>query len=154
MLWEKLKDTHNALVSDPISRDKLDHIMSHIHLCDNAKLEQNDKLAKLRPLFEHLNKKFLEYAFFEEYHSIDECIDLTVNNAWQIHRKKKEGNHKSALETVLEENKNELMHQIGRPFTFLNQLKYDLLAHLVVLQTQQTRCEFCYEENNKEVLEM
>ncbi|KAF2894260.1 hypothetical protein ILUMI_11909 [Ignelater luminosus] len=53
---------------DDVSRDKSDCIMSYIHLCDNAKLDQNDKFAKLRPLFDLLKKNFLKHAFAEEYH--------------------------------------------------------------------------------------
>lgn len=74
MFWENAKDTHNVLAAEALSRNKFEHILSHIHVVNNSLLNKNDKFAKLRPLFEHLNNKFLEYAPAEEYHSIDEAM--------------------------------------------------------------------------------
>ncbi|KAK9754284.1 Transposase IS4 [Popillia japonica] len=74
MFWEREKDAHNSLVSDAITRDKFEYILSNFHIVDNAALNQQDKFAKLRPLFEHLNKKFLELAPHEQDHSVDEAM--------------------------------------------------------------------------------
>lgn len=74
MYWENSKDTHNTLVAEAISRDKFEYIMTHIHFADNLMLDKNDKFAKLRPLFDHLNKRFLEKACPEEHHSVDEAM--------------------------------------------------------------------------------
>lgn len=48
--------------------------MTHLHCCDNTNLNSKDRFAKLRPLFDLLNKKFQEYAPIEENHSIDEAM--------------------------------------------------------------------------------
>lgn len=45
--------------------------MSNIHCCDNGDCDKNDGFAKVRPLFQALNKKFLHCAPTEENHSID-----------------------------------------------------------------------------------
>nr|CAH7746409.1 unnamed protein product [Callosobruchus chinensis] len=57
-----------------MSRDKFEYIMTHIHFSDNLNLDESDKSAKLRPIFDHLNKCFLKYASPEEYHSVDEAM--------------------------------------------------------------------------------
>nr|CAH7746405.1 unnamed protein product [Callosobruchus chinensis] len=74
MYWENSKDSHNKLVSEAMSRDKFEYIMTHIHFSDNLNLDESDKSAKLRPIFDHLNKCFLKYASPEEYHSVDEAM--------------------------------------------------------------------------------
>lgn len=74
MYWERSKDAHNELVSQAMSRNKFEFILSNIHLQDNNVLDQNDKFSKVRPLITHLNKKFLEHAFLEQDHSIDEAM--------------------------------------------------------------------------------
>lgn len=74
LYWEREKDTHNVLVSEAISRDRFEFIMSHFHLADNNNLDQEDRFAKVRPLFRHLNRKFLEMAPLEEAHSVDEAM--------------------------------------------------------------------------------
>lgn len=42
--------------------------MSNVHVCDNANLDKNDIYAKVRPLFDALNTKFLEFAPHEEHY--------------------------------------------------------------------------------------
>lgn len=74
LFWEKERDCHNNLVSEAISRDKFEHILSNFHLVDNEKLDKEDKFCKVRPLFTHLNKKFIEHSFTEENHSVDEAM--------------------------------------------------------------------------------
>jgi len=74
MYWEKSVDTHNALVASSMSRNRFEQILSNIHVVNNETLNKDDKFAKVRPLFEHLNKKFVDTAPREENHSIDEAM--------------------------------------------------------------------------------
>lgn len=74
MYWQNSDDTHNKLVSAAISRDRFQFIMNNIHFNDNGQLHKNDKFSKMRPLFDILNKKFVEYAPIEEHHSVDEAM--------------------------------------------------------------------------------
>lgn len=74
MFWEKDKDVHNILVSQALSRDRFDFIMSILHMADNNHLDNSDKFGKVRPLFNALNRNFLKYAKLEENHSIDEAM--------------------------------------------------------------------------------
>ncbi|KAK9704389.1 Transposase IS4 [Popillia japonica] len=43
MYWESSVDTHNKLVSNALSRDKFEFILSHLHCCDNYNLDNKDK---------------------------------------------------------------------------------------------------------------
>nr|CAI5855932.1 unnamed protein product [Callosobruchus analis] len=74
MYWENCRDTHNVLVSEAISRNRFNFIMQNIHCCNNADLPANDKFAKLRPLFDILDKKFINMSPYEESHAIDESM--------------------------------------------------------------------------------
>lgn len=74
MYWENSGDTNNSVVCDAISRNRFTFIMENLHCCDNRNLTVNDKFTKIRPLFNALNKKFLEFAPLEEVHSIDESM--------------------------------------------------------------------------------
>lgn len=74
MFWEREKDTHNELIAEAISRDRFEYIMSNLHFADNHNLDKKDKFAKLRPLFRHINAKFLENALTQKSHSIDEAM--------------------------------------------------------------------------------
>lgn len=74
MYWENRSDTKNILVTKAISRDRFSHIMKVFHVCDNDNLEKQDKYAKLRPLFNLLNTRFLDFAPLEQQHSIDEAM--------------------------------------------------------------------------------
>lgn len=74
MYWQNRADANNKMVCDAISRDRFQFIMSNIHCNDNTQLDKADKYAKLRPLFDILNKKFFDHAPIEENHSIDESM--------------------------------------------------------------------------------
>lgn len=74
MFWEKSVDTHSDLVSKAISRNRFEFIMSNLHFADNNNLDPNDKFSKIRPLFSHLNKKFMSMSILEENHSVDESM--------------------------------------------------------------------------------
>lgn len=74
MLWEREQDTNNTLVAESISRDRFEYILSNVHFADNTNLDQSDKFAKVKPLFDHLKNKFIEYAPVSEMHSIDEAM--------------------------------------------------------------------------------
>ena len=43
-------------------------------MCDNEKLNVDDKWAKLRPLFDIVNEKLIQFGVFAEHLSIDEQI--------------------------------------------------------------------------------
>lgn len=74
MYWETSDDTHNKTIADAISRNRFDYIMAHLHCCDNYNLDKNNKFAKMTPLFEELNTRFLQFAPVQINYSVDEAM--------------------------------------------------------------------------------
>lgn len=74
MYWENAYDCGMPIVYNAMSRDRFSFIMSNLHCCDNDNLQANDKFAKIRPLLDALSVIFLDFAPFEENHSIDEAM--------------------------------------------------------------------------------
>lgn len=74
MYWENATDCSMPIIYNAITRDRFTYIMTHLHCCDNKMLSVNDKFTKVRPLFDKLNSNFVNYAPFEENHSIDEAM--------------------------------------------------------------------------------
>nr|XP_040563529.1 piggyBac transposable element-derived protein 3-like [Lepeophtheirus salmonis]XP_040563530.1 piggyBac transposable element-derived protein 3-like [Lepeophtheirus salmonis] len=54
-------------------RDRFIDILHNIHFHDNT-LETNDRASKLRPLIDHIQKKFIEHGGFPEHLAIDESM--------------------------------------------------------------------------------
>ncbi|KAK9720494.1 hypothetical protein QE152_g22033 [Popillia japonica] len=64
-----------------------DEILDMIVNENNTKIETSDKFAKVRPLFQHLNKKYLEHSLCEEMHSLMKpwchtLVVMAVNNLY------------------------------------------------------------------------
>ena len=59
MYWEHNEDTHNAIVSSLLSRNRFDETMQDLHLADNSSLDKEDKFAKVRPLINKVNEQCL-----------------------------------------------------------------------------------------------
>ncbi|KAH8039303.1 hypothetical protein HPB51_005549 [Rhipicephalus microplus] len=74
MLWEISEDCHNELVANSMRRNRFEAIFSYLYVADNNNLPQDDRFAKMRPLFKLLNQKFLLYAPLSERYSIDESM--------------------------------------------------------------------------------
>ncbi|KAI8121783.1 PiggyBac transposable element-derived protein 2 [Lucilia cuprina] len=53
-------------------RNKFLDIKKFIHFSNNFNLDKNDKKAKIRPLYEIINKKFMQFGIWEEDLSVDE----------------------------------------------------------------------------------
>ncbi|XP_044764508.1 piggyBac transposable element-derived protein 3-like [Coccinella septempunctata] len=74
MLWEVDSDTYNPMVANAMRRNRFDKIKKYVHCADNMNLVPGDKFAKIRPIFDMLNKRFLDHAFMNEKMSIDESM--------------------------------------------------------------------------------
>lgn len=60
------------IVKQALSRNKFREIKRSIHFSDNNNLDRNDKKAKIRPLLDIMNKKFMQFGIWAEDMSIDE----------------------------------------------------------------------------------
>ncbi|KAJ8932696.1 hypothetical protein NQ314_014520 [Rhamnusium bicolor] len=55
-------------------RNRFETLKKYVHCSDNNNLEENNKFAKLQPLFNMLNERFLSHAPLSEKLCIDESI--------------------------------------------------------------------------------
>lgn len=74
MYWSQDDDVRNVAVVSAMTRDRFDDIMRYLHLSDNARLDAEDKMAKVRPLMSMLNERFLKYFIKTQNLSIDESM--------------------------------------------------------------------------------
>ena len=47
-------------------------MIHHLHFNDNLRIDHDDLLYKLRPLLDHLAKKFLDLGAVEQHPSVDQ----------------------------------------------------------------------------------
>ena len=74
MYWEPSDDVYNAAVSKLMSRNRFDQIMRYLHLADNAAINKDDKLGKVRPLFNLINERLINFFPLEKNLSVDESM--------------------------------------------------------------------------------
>jgi hypothetical protein len=76
LYWSHDKDFHIQLVSETMSRDRFLDILSNLHVNDNSQCPKNnsDKMFKIRPLIDSLNKNFANFRDAMQYQSIDESM--------------------------------------------------------------------------------
>ena len=71
MYWDNSEDVHNESMSRAMSRNRFEKILSALHCSDNYNLDSEDKMAKVRPLYNLINKRCLKYS--SDFSSI--CVD-------------------------------------------------------------------------------
>jgi len=74
LYWDNSSDVHNAAVSGAMTRNRFDEIMQVVHVADNEKLPVNDRMAKVRPLFNLMNENFVKHFPETRHLSIDESM--------------------------------------------------------------------------------
>lgn len=72
MYFSEDDDVACPLVKKALSRSKLESIMKNAHFADNNNLAKNDRFAKVRPLIDLVNCKFIQFGIFHHSLSIDE----------------------------------------------------------------------------------
>jgi hypothetical protein len=74
--WSTAKDLHLQVISEVMNRDRFSEILSNIHVNDNTAIPVNnkDKLYKLRPMIDSLNKTFSEAYNGTRELSVDESM--------------------------------------------------------------------------------
>nr|CAH7768426.1 unnamed protein product [Callosobruchus chinensis] len=74
--WETRMDTNKPLVTNAFSRNKFESIHRFFHLNDNSVIDKSDKIYKIRPLIDHLNKVSQEcISPLGKYVSVDEAME-------------------------------------------------------------------------------
>ena len=74
MYWEPADDVLNLAVSRSMTRNRFEEIMSNIHVADNDNLPAGDKMAKVRPLFTELNRRFITFFPRQKNLAVDESM--------------------------------------------------------------------------------
>lgn len=74
--WNTSRDLNVSLVSESMSRNRFQEILSYLHVNDNSLLskENKDKIYKIRPLLEILNNQFRLLYYGTRQLSVDESI--------------------------------------------------------------------------------
>nr|CAI5818011.1 unnamed protein product [Callosobruchus analis] len=72
--WSTEENKGIDLVKKCMSRNRFQSIKQNLHLSDNSILDKNDKFAKVRPFFDVINKKILQFGMLSFNLSIDEQI--------------------------------------------------------------------------------
>jgi len=75
MYWESAKDAYHPGISNAMSRNRFEEILRYFHVGDNAKIDANaDKFAKVRPMWDLLNSKWLKFFPDEPELNVDESM--------------------------------------------------------------------------------
>ena len=74
MYWSVDEDFRVTLVVKAMSRNRFDKIIRLLHFNDNQNLGHTDKITKLRPLMDRLNKKFMMAYPLDQQLDLDEAI--------------------------------------------------------------------------------
>lgn len=74
LYWSLDEDLNTDIVYNAISKNRYCEIKRNLHFADNTALDKDDKMAKLRPLMNLLNKNFQQWGIFSEKLSIDEAM--------------------------------------------------------------------------------
>ena len=57
-----------------MSRNRFEEIKSVLHVVDNAFLEQDSRMPKLKPIYDMINEKIAQFGILHESLSVDESM--------------------------------------------------------------------------------
>ncbi|KRZ71345.1 PiggyBac transposable element-derived protein 3 [Trichinella papuae] len=72
--WSTQPDMGVPLVYNTMSRNRFIELKKYIHFADNQKLTKGDKLSKVTPLYDMLNKLLAQFGVFHSLLSVDEAM--------------------------------------------------------------------------------
>lgn len=73
LYWSLDEDLHVDIVSKCMSRNRYLEIKKYLHINDNTQIN-DDRMYKVRPLMDMLNKNFQQWGIFHQALSIDEAM--------------------------------------------------------------------------------
>ena len=74
MYWERREDNQNQMVPPLITKDEFEENKQFLHLADNESLDETDRFAKVRLLFDAVNKQCVAYYKPEQHLRVDESM--------------------------------------------------------------------------------
>ena len=72
--WSTDKCIRNEKIQNVMTRTRFQSILQNLHFSNNNNDNKTDKLYKIRPVIEHLNKVFAESLFNSLFQSVNEHI--------------------------------------------------------------------------------
>ncbi|KRZ01632.1 PiggyBac transposable element-derived protein 3 [Trichinella pseudospiralis] len=72
--WSTQPDISVPLVYNTVSRNRFMELKKCIHFADNQMLTKDDKMIKVTPLYDMLNKLLAQFGVFHSLFSVDEAI--------------------------------------------------------------------------------
>nr|XP_022899868.1 piggyBac transposable element-derived protein 3-like [Onthophagus taurus] len=70
--WSDSPSLGCAIIKASMTRDRFLRVKAHLHVCDNRSLDPKDKFAKVIPLNDMMNERFMQFGVFAHNLSIDE----------------------------------------------------------------------------------
>ncbi|XP_039967497.1 piggyBac transposable element-derived protein 3-like [Bactrocera tryoni] len=74
LYWDQSIDTHHPGVASCMTRNRFEELLRFFHACDNNRLPSDDKFAKVRPLWNLMNERWLKFYPGDKHLSIDESM--------------------------------------------------------------------------------
>lgn len=74
MYWEQSVDCNFQGVASAMPRNRFEELLRYFHVADNNNLVPDDRFAKVRPLWNLCNKRWLQYYHGDKNLSIDESM--------------------------------------------------------------------------------
>ena len=71
MYWSFDENVSCSFVRELMPRNRFKKIKSYIHVCDNEHIDPSHKSAKLKPLFDVVNRKLTQFGVFLSHLNID-----------------------------------------------------------------------------------
>ncbi|RXG68343.1 PiggyBac transposable element-derived protein 3 [Armadillidium vulgare] len=72
MYWSEQEDLEVPIVANTMLRNRFVAIKKYFHFADNKTLTPGDKIAKIRPLYDHVNRVLERFGPYEKHLCIDE----------------------------------------------------------------------------------
>lgn len=72
LYWSEQPVFRCDIIKAAMNRDRFRAIKSYFHVCNNSEINASDKFAKVAPLNNMLNEKFMQFGIFAHHLSIDE----------------------------------------------------------------------------------
>ena len=73
-LWSNEDDVSFKWAKDLMPKNRMIEILRNLHLANNYEIDTSDPYYKVRPLFEHLNRSFVQSMPMNENLSVDEIM--------------------------------------------------------------------------------
>ena len=72
--WSRQQDLGVAIMANTMTRNRYHEIKKYFHFADNQNLTEGDKMSKIAPLYEMLNRNLIQFGIFNELLSVNESM--------------------------------------------------------------------------------